>query len=93
MRGGALELGQAILLNQQRNLPRSHLVASADLAVRLVTLPPCTCGYLVGAASVALGRTPREDPVVVHGTLWRGSDQLHQRVTRSSVPTHLVVIL
>ena len=31
-----------------------------DLAVWLVTLPPCTCGYLGGVAPAALGRAADE---------------------------------
>ena len=31
-----------------------------DLAVRLVTLPPCMCGYLGGVAPAALGRAADE---------------------------------
>ena len=39
----------------------------ADLAVRRLTLPPCTCGYLGGAASVALGRAAQGELLVGQG--------------------------
>src|SRR3954467_5732353 len=42
-------------------------VVCADLAVRRLTLPPCTCGYLGGAASVALGRDAQGEPLVGRG--------------------------
>jgi len=46
----------------------------ADLAVRLATLPPCTCGYLGGVAPAALGRaideppTSHDEPTTSRGT-------------------------
>nr|TKW01779.1 hypothetical protein SEVIR_8G201200v2 [Setaria viridis] len=43
-------------------LPRPRLLQLADLAVRLATLPPCTCGYLGGVAPAALGRAADELP-------------------------------
>ena len=42
-------------------------VARADLAVRRLTLPPRTCGYLGGAASVALGRAAQGELLVGRG--------------------------
>jgi hypothetical protein len=38
-----------------------------DLAVWRLTLPPCTCGYLGGAASVALGRAVQGELLVGRG--------------------------
>src|SRR5215216_2378883 len=39
-------------------------VARADLAVRRLTLPPCTCGYLGGVVSVAFGRSAQGELLV-----------------------------
>ena len=41
-------------------LPHPRLLQLADLAVRLATLPPCTCGYLGGVAPAALRRAADE---------------------------------
>src|SRR3954469_9075857 len=58
-------------------------VARMDLAVRRLTLPPCTCGYLGGAASVALGRAAQGELLVGRGKggdveLLHYLDTLHQ---------------
>ena len=42
-------------------------VARADLAIRGLTLPPRTCRYLGGAASIALGRATQGELLVGRG--------------------------
>jgi len=93
MRGGA-RLRNNLIRHLQTSSRRSPLgprqAAVANLAVRYAALPPCTCGYLGGAASGALGRTVRgrEGRRRLHGTARRV--RLHRDVFRCSA--RLVVI-
>jgi hypothetical protein len=61
-------------VNEQSSASCSRLAAIVNLAVRYVTLPPCTCGYLGGATSGALGRTARG---------LEGRRQLHENARRA----------
>jgi hypothetical protein len=76
--------------NEQLLVSRRREAAVANLAVRYTALPPCTCGYLRGAASGALERTTRgrEGQRRLHDTAQRV--RLHRDVFHC--PARLVVI-